>query len=435
MQKSGRIFEHQLHIQIIKQLGENMKLKKYRKTYCLLAILFFLIPDSFLSAVSNFTGNAGVKGDLTSNQDSNDYDPQLTLQSFFAGQFDFTSNITIRTEFSMQTADIIDNGIFEDTDAKFKIDELSLTKQFTVGGLLNYFSIFAGTYEPIGSDIFLRRHFGIEPIDSMLTQSWLGLKGSTVHPFYGIGGSFIVHYGAEPVATGLYIYVNHQNTDKYELNTDFRIACAFDNFCLDFAAGSGEPLNSENSSGEKVFLVIDKLYMHSGIEMMIGNRYGNSLFAEGGFQDMLITRDINDFNFSADNIYLLIEPRFSGRTMKVTMSLFSFPKETVENLFFIDDTFGFDLAIYTDAIQWRTTTITVGFHTTLSYPEKNIADFESVLQNNYKDGNEPNIKLSPFLTIPFLSGSLQTMLQATVSDFNDVWEKAIVLNIGYRTNL
>jgi len=411
-------------------------IQKIRNTICCFsAAAAFLIPIAPVSAASAFTGNAGVKGDLVSNSSSDHYDPQFTLQSFFAGQFDFSSNTTIRSEFSMQTADIIESGIFNDTDAKFKIDELSLTKQFTVGSLLNFASLFAGTYEPIGSDIFLRRHFGIEPIDSMLTQSWLGLKGSTVHPFYGIGGSFLINFDTAPAIGGVYIYVNHENTDKYELNADLRFACSFDNFCLDFAAGAGAPLNSENSSGEKVFLVIDTLYIHSGVEMMIGSRYRGGLFAEGGFQSMSVTRDSNDFSCSADDVYVLVEPRFVAKNFKLNFSLFSLPQETVDSLFFIDDSLGLDIALYTDSLQLRTAMITAGFHTTISYPGKHLSDWETVLQNGYDSGEEPNVKVSPFLTVPFHSGSLQTMIQAVVTNFKDSPEKSIIFNIAYKATL
>jgi len=407
---------------------------KYIHTCNLLMTVALFSVCAGLSAGPSYSGEAGVKAAVSSNPTSDYYDPQLTLQSFFASQIDFTSNTTVRAEFSIQTADIVESGIFNDTEAQFKIDELSVTRQFLLDHFLNYFSFFAGTYEPIGSDIFLRRYFGIEPIDSMLTQSWLGLKGSSIHPFYGIGSSFVTRFDSKPIAAGLYVYVNHENTDKYELNTDLRFACSYDNFCLDLAAGTGAPLNSENSAGEKAFLVIDELYLHAGLETMIGNRYSGGLFAEGGFENMLITRN-NNFSFSADDVYLLLEPRIVCGNVKINLSLFSFPEKTVENLFFIDDTLGLDLAVYSDTIAWKNRSLQAGFHTTLSFPGKNISDWEAVLNNEYDKGNNPALKISPFVTLPFAGGSLQTMLQIIATNFSDSPENAVVVDLGYRRTL
>ena len=46
-----------------------------------------------------------------------------------------------------------------------------------------------------------------------------------------------------------------------------------------------------------------------------------------------------------------------------------------------------------------------------------------------------NVKISPFLTVPIMSGDLHMMFQATVSDFKSGWEKAIKCNIGYKAQL
>ena len=134
---------------------------KHMNCHIVPAVLLFglLFP---LSAASNFSGSAGVKSAVQSDTNSNYLDPAMTVQAFFSGQFDFSKHIILRAGFSLATEDLLENGIFEDINAKFKIDELSLTTQFLVGNFSNYLGFYAGTYEPVGTDVFLRRYFGID---------------------------------------------------------------------------------------------------------------------------------------------------------------------------------------------------------------------------------------------------------------------------------
>lgn len=110
--------------------------------FCVLTITLF---SNSLHATSNFSGQIGANGNFQSDSTSSSFDPTLTLDSCFSGQLDFSKNLIIRTEFSLKTNDIIGNGIFDETDAKFKINELSLTKRFLFGNFANYLSFFSGT--------------------------------------------------------------------------------------------------------------------------------------------------------------------------------------------------------------------------------------------------------------------------------------------------
>jgi hypothetical protein len=211
-------------------------MKKRNKYITLLGVLFF---SAFtLSAEITFSGYAGAKMDFYS-VDTEKFDPGLKIQSFFSGQFVFSQNIILNTEFSLATDDIIDNSIFKEAPASFKVDEISLVirKQFSTA--TNYLSAFMGTYEPIGSDIFLRRQFGIQPIASKITESWLGLSGSIIYPMFGAGGADVIHFNSVPLATGIYAYVNHELEDSYVFNGDLRFAGNFRYFTFDLAAGIG----------------------------------------------------------------------------------------------------------------------------------------------------------------------------------------------------
>ena len=396
----------------------------------------FLLTCFTANAVTSFSGKVGIKADTLSDSESNYFDPIMKLQGFFSGQFDFSNNTTIRTEVSVITQDILEGGIAEDTDAKFKVDELSITKQFMLGGFSNYFSLFSGTYEPIGSDIFLRRHFGIEEIDSVLTQTWLGLKNSTLLPFDGTGGSYIIQPDALPIATGLYIYVNHRNTDDSELNLDLRFGGAFNNFCIDIAGGFGAPLKSENTETQQEnFLTVDELYLHGGTELFIGNKYSGGLFAEIGIQDLKFTRNGGSkFDYSSENLYLLIEPRFVEKYYKMNISFYSFPKETIEHLSFIDNNMGFDINLFNDMLHIKSNTLTFGSHFTASWDRDSFSGLKSFFKNDEEndDFHYPDFKISPYIVLNTPTAIIKTMLELITSDFSKNAKDSVRFNASYQ---
>jgi len=375
-----------------------------------------------------------------SNPEMDSFSPILTVQGFYSAQFDFSNNMTLRSEFSVWTSDIIDTGLAENTEAVFRVDELSITKHFILGSFANFFSFFFGTYEPIGSDIFLRRHFGIEEIDSAITQSWLGLKGSTVLPFFGIGGSYILKADTLPLAGGTFIYVNHRNSDDYELNLDLRFAGAFNDFCFDVAGGFGAPLKSSdtNNSENEKFLIVDELYLHTGTEFFIGNKYSGGLFGELGIQDVKVTRNNGTkFDYSSDNLYLLIEPRFVEKYYKLNMSFFSFPKETVENLFFVDNGLGLDINLLNDNLYIKGMNYTFGSHFTTSWSRTSITHLDYLIKENTEDNDfeYPEFKISPYVMINTSTSKFQAMLQIITTDLSDNYKKALKLDVSYQKYL
>ena len=125
------------------------------KKIVLIAAVLLLSTGLFAEAA--FSGYSGGKLNYSSNEASADkYDPDLTLQAFFQGQFNFSQNLWGHLEFSIDTHDFLSKELFHKTDAWFKIDELSLIFKSKADTNSNYFSIFMGTYDPIGSDIFLQ---------------------------------------------------------------------------------------------------------------------------------------------------------------------------------------------------------------------------------------------------------------------------------------
>lgn len=376
-----------------------------------------------------FSGFAGIKS--TSSAFSNSqFNPQASLDGFFAGQIDFAKLFIFRAEFSFQTDNILNSSIFEGTNATFCLDEVSATYIFPTGLSSNYLSLFMGTYEPIGSDIFLQRQFGIQPITSLITENWLGLNGSEVYPFYGFGISYIIHMAKEPFAFGTYAYINENDSNLYVLNGNLRFACVYDNFCLDTAFGIGAPLGTETDT-DNVIVVIKKLYGNAGINLLVGNKYTTSVFFQGGFSDILITRSDSLLQFSPDTTYFLLEPRFCFGTNHLDISVFSFPEDVASSLMFIEDQLGFNISIYKEQNRLGSKVYTAGLHTTISFPDKDLLDLNATFINNLK----LRLCFSPFVSFQMGTGKFNALLKFDGLNLISNPSEALEFDFGYKEQL
>ncbi len=405
-----------------------------KKTFFIIYILSAVLAHR-ISAAGFFSGYTGIKADADFANASGAFDMQLKLQSFFAGQFNLANNLIARTEFSMRTGDIIDNTIFNKTPADFKIDELSLIYRKQFLDSVNFFSVFAGTYEPIGSDLLLRRQFGIEAISSKITESWLGLSGSIVCPLFGIGISDIVRFSETPIATGGYLYVNRENPDNnFVLNADARFACAYQYFILDAAAGINSPMKNKNGAGEDVLLLIDSLYAHAGITMLVGNNYTPcSFFTQAGVYDLPLKEGSDTFSFDIESIYLLAEFRIRASSYQAMLAAFSLSSDTVSELLFIRDTLGFNLTLCNPSVYIGAQRFEFGIHNTLSFKDKTYMDLQ-----DFADlfASVPTITSSPYVAVKVGRGEFRTMLQVLISDLiNDSPASAFECNFGYKMQL
>jgi len=406
--------------------GEDYSMKKRNKYITLLGILFF---SAFtLSAEITFSGYAGAKMDFYS-VDTEKFDPGLKIQSFFSGQFVFSQNIILNTEFSLATDDIIDNSIFKEAPASFKVDEISLVirKQFSTA--TNYLSAFMGTYEPIGSDIFLRRQFGIQPIASKITESWLGLSGSIIYPMFGAGGADVIHFNSVPLATGIYAYVNHELEDSYVFNGDLRFAGNFRYFTFDLAAGIGMPLNTDDSDNS--FIVVNTLYWKTGANILIGNAKTSSIFIQAGFSEIKFKKKQNKWDFNEDSAYFLFEPRLKTKRFQAHLTAFSLPEDTVKNLIFIDDKCGANLNVFTDNLHLWNKVFTFGVNYVLSFKDKNIFD---ILDAPGDIMDDYTLNVAPYIMTNFYNGEIHFMAQVKIKEFiDDRPGTGVEFNLGYKT--
>lgn len=403
-----------------------------KKVLCIL-LISLTVSTLFAMEMPFFSGYAGIAGDITSNSSSSTLDPQMKTQAFFAGQFDINGNFFLRTELSLKTEDLLEKGLFTYTNSKFRINELSATYYGKSVASSHFFSLFLGNYESIGSDLFLQRQFGIKPITSNLTESWNGISGSSVYPFYGAGGSYVLHF-EQPFALGIYAYAcKDENIEENVFNADLRFACAVRNFTLDFSAGFAFPHEqSISETGEKIVLLIRTETLHAGMTMLVGNRYSTSLFVQAGFNNLdLNPESSSKFTIDSDDMYLFVEPRISTRMFDLNLSLFSIPQESVDDMIYLHDTLGANLCIFTDKLYIENTNFTFGIHTTLSFPSKTfmscISDYANILSW------DRNVYVTPYTSMPLFSGDLKASVSVSALDLASNWMSAIKACVGYKT--
>ena len=398
-----------------------------KKTVIIFAAAAMLFSKAFAS--SFFSGYSGAKLNYSANQKSEDYDPDLTLQAFFAGQFNFTQNTWSHIELSIDTGDFLGQSLFHETPSLFQIDEISLITRANLSSVSNYFSIFMGTYDPIGSDIFLQRYFTISPIASKLVDSYLGLAGSILYPHFGLGIADIIKMHNVPVAMGGYVYANHEDAKFYVLNADLRFACNFRYFTCDFAAGLGFPL-ANSYQGSDVIVAVDKVYWHAGTTILFGNNFTQSLFIQAGIYNATFNA-ARESIIAPSDFYLLFEPRFKAQDTHINLSIFSLPPATVEKLLFVDDTLGADFHVYTETLQLGSKVFTLGSHFSFSLINKTFMDFKdaaNLLENGY------NLNFTPYFATEFLSGELHVQSTLRLMKFVEgSIGKGISVDIGFRT--
>lgn len=398
------------------------------------SLLLFFTTLLFINAAT-FSGFAGIKGDLQSNTASDSFDPQMNLTGFFQGQLNLSQNLLFRTELSLITDDVIDTKLIEDTQATFKIDELSFTYIKPFLGITQYFSLFLGNFEPVGTGQFLQRQFGISPINSHITDSFLGLNCAMPFAINGLGGSYVFNVNNEPVAGGLYIYKNDENDEKInQMNIDLRLASVYRFLTADAVIGIGAPLNSKNGS-EDVILLINELYLHTGVDFLLGNPYTSSLYIQAGYENIPLKAGKSKNEISSDEIYLIVEPRLFTQKFQAHLGFFSLPDKQVEKLEVIEEnnTLGVNLNIFTDKLYIKNRDFTFGFHTTFSFENLDFMDLKNIKDFIHE---EYTLKVSPYLFIPVMSGKLSTMLQAKISGFkSDRIQDQFKLNIGYKSAL
>ena len=412
-------------------------------------IILVLSISSFLFSNSFFSGMTGVNlnysGSTETNEDNIEtYNPDLKLQAFFAGQFNFSDKLWARTEFSINTADFLDENIFNNgTSTNFRIEEISLVIKGELLSATNYFSTFIGTYEQIGSDIFLQKYFGIEPIASKLTTSYLGLSGSNIHKQSGFGIGDVLLLKNTPMAFGLYSYINSDSLNKdnsniFVFNADLRFATSLQYFTLDILGGIGIPL--ENTTDDYL-IAVQTAYWHAGTNILIGNNYTQSVFLQLGIFNAAFNK--TELNLLEETLYFLLEPRFNFKNCNLDITLYNIPNKNYNdssNLPFLDGSLGGNINLYVDSVKLGSSFFTLGLNTNISYSN---ADILSCLGENGTEYTQEtfteqnfNISLAAYASTQFLSGELSCIIKMNFMELSrNNPGKVFSADIGYKTKI
>jgi hypothetical protein len=388
-------------------------------------VLFLFMPSLFANTF--FSGYAGGKLNFSTVEDSEKYSPIINFQGFIKGQFNFSENLWSHCELSLDTDNLISESLLHGVDSKFRIDELSLIAKKRFEGKTNFYGTFIGTLDPIGTDVFLKRYFSIADISSKLTESWLGLEGSLLYSHFGIGISDVLRFNRKPMAAGIYLYANKDENDNNFINVDLRYACVYRYFTFDVACGLGIPTQFNNTFVQ----MMKESCLHAGLTTHIGNNYTNSLFLQMGMFNAPIT------SFASKQIlsdtYFLIEPRFKFGDIRIHLSAYSLPQKTVDKLFFVDNSMGASVNLYSDAITFFPRRSTMGILASYSFPNKSVVELKDI--KNIADW-ESEIIVTPYFSTGFLNGELHVQTKINFMKFAALkWYDAFTVDLGFKTSL
>lgn len=407
-----------------------MKIKNLFITAIFLLSVF--VPGN-LFAASFFSANAGARLNYSGLIEDETYNPNLEMEAFLESQFNYSENVWSHFNFSFKTKDLMNQELFSATDAKFKIDEISITSRTPIESSYNYVSLYMGTYDPVGSDIFLQRYFGQLPIASKITESWLGKASSILYPHFGIGFSDVLKFNKQPIAAGLYVYLNNEDEKYFVLNADLRFACVYRYLSIDIAGGLGTPLGDKYNGGDAI-LVIDTLYWHAGTTILLGNNFTQSLFIQAGIFNASFTKNDSNLITAPDDIYLLVEPRFRFKNTHLNLTAYSVPKNTADQMLFVSDTLGVNLNIYNDTLSWGSKKFSVGTNFALSFHDKYFMDIPTIMESLL--AYDFNIDMTPYVYTNLLSGELHAQGTIKFMEFlKGNWAEGFSIDLGYRAAL
>ncbi|MBB5225794.1 hypothetical protein DYE50_07870 [Treponema ruminis] len=400
------------------------------------AIIFLLAPSLF--AGTFFSGETGLASSFV-NKKSFALDPALVFSGFLGGQLAISKSFSVQGEFSIQTGDLYENGVTKEADAIFRLNELSGTFTQSFMGATHTLTLFKGCNESIGSQKFIIRRLGVEKYSSLLTESYLGQNGLSAYEVFGTGGSYSLTLRNLPASFGLVVSKNYENEEKNDddaaqLNADLRFAMAGKFLTIDMLAGLGAPLYTKNSSNEDVVLLIDTLYLHSGADILIGNKYStSSLFLQFAFDYFPVRKSDNSRDFDLNETHFIFEPRFKFGDARLNISIYNIPSkkiasaESVGKSFLIEDTFGLDMQMYAETMYKKHRNYTAGLHCMVGFEGKHFKDFGD---SDFMD--KMNVKFCPFTEIEADGGKVNVLLTANMNKFADSKPGAFKLHIGYK---
>lgn len=387
-----------------------------------------LAASSYLSAAPSFGGAIGGSAGANLNipLKGEKIKGTVPLAAYAAVQANLADWAIFRGEIAAWASNLSFDDIFADSDANVRLNELSFVLQRRAFTATNYFSIFLGAFEAIGSDAFLMRHFGVEPISSVLTKTYTSLYGSSLRDdAKGAGLSYMVNFDKAPVATGISFYFSKNKKNDWAVNLDARFAMVTNLITMDFMFGVGSPLQ-DSYNDKSVVLVIDTITLHSGLSFLMGSKYTHALFLQVGLEDTIVKG--SGSGFSVDEIRFLFEPRINFKKFRFSLTAYSLGEKSIKELTYLRDPFGAGFTFYKDDIEGKNGDITMGIHSVVSIAGITFGDLTK--GKNTGDAKY-NVYITPYAEFP-LSGaaSIETIAQVGVLDLAGSQSLSFSLTIG-----
>lgn len=389
--------------------------------FLLISIFLFFSSTKLLFAETFFNGYSGA---IASIQPTD----SLSMEAFLAGQFDISGIFQLRTEISIKTDNITEYGFFKDTPATFSVEELSLTTRFRTDSTSHFISLFLGEYESIGSDLFLRRQFGIQSITPKITETWQGINGNAIYPFSGLGGAYVTKLEI-PLALGAYIYVDDRD-EVMSSCIDIRAAGVFRYGAFDFAGGITFPFETQDATGNNVILLIRTVDLHAGFTFIIGERYTSSLFIQAGIKKIRMNpnEEKDEKVLKLSDLYFFVEPRYVTKRLNFHFSMFNIPVDMAEDLFFISNPLGCNLTVFADNLPLGALNLTIGSHITVSSPDVTLENINAISKDNLA------LQVAPFVTSNIFGGTLNLAAKIDVLNLTN-WTESFMFTVGYKVML
>ncbi len=398
-------------------------------------IIFFaslLAASSYLSAAPSFSGAIGgsAVANILAPLHNSGVDTSLPLAGFAAAQANLAEWAIFRGEIGVSAPDFSFDDIYHDTNAIIRLNELSFVLQRRAYTATNYFALFLGSYEQIGSDSFLTRHFGIEPIGSAMCKSYTSLSGSVLRTAKEAGLSYIVNFDKAPIATGGYFYFGRDKDDSWTVNLDARFALVTSYVSLDFLLGVGSPFQNSSKNTDAV-LVIDTITLHGGISALFGSKFGHSLFVQLGLDDISV-RGNGMGEITGDELRFILEPRIDFVRFRFALTLYSLDGKNVRDLLYLNDPFGMAINFYKNDIEGKRGDITLGIAATASINGTNLYNYA---QGKTIDDAIYNVYITPYAELPLSAAAkFEVMAQIGVLDFTGDTALNFKLGVGAKTS-
>ena len=370
----------------------------------IIATILFLIPMASLSAVSSLSTFAGAE--IAFIPVKNDT-PQLKLNGVFAAQYNMNNNAIFRGNFGIRTDDIIENGFFQDTPSFFTINELSMSYKLPTSVITQNIAIFMGQYESLGSDEFLQKNFSTFNYASPIFSKKLSVYSEGLVTYSGIGLSYSMKFQS-PKALGFYFYYDKKYNYNF-LNFDLRFASAWDSVLFDIGAGAALPLESTDSNDSEVFLLIRRCDIHAGFSLLLGNNPVTNLFIQAGLQRIQIKPMPDTKTISLKDLFLFVEPRFTGNYLRCNVSFFCIPETQVAELPYIPQPIGCDIHLSSPEFILINRQSTFGLHAAVACG----------LTDDYKIHNL-DIQVTPYLDCDVLGGTFDLMFEFHPMSYKDI---------------